>query len=75
MKNSIQEEQEIISALQDSGMDRDMINEFITYFRSEQKDEEKQMLLSFRAQVLDDVHVGQNKLYCIDFLINQLKLK
>lgn len=75
MQTTTLKEDEITCALIDSGMSRDMIDEFLGYFYLGQKEEEKRMLQLLRSKVLSDIHIGQNKLYCLDYLINELKLK
>ena len=65
-------EHEIVSALKGVGMEAEMTEQFVESFRLGQKDKVKQILLSYRAKLLSDVHERQDKLYCVDFLIREL---
>ncbi|WP_100489215.1 hypothetical protein [Sporolactobacillus pectinivorans] len=73
MNSPIVDEQEILLALEESGMESEMIEQFMESFRSGQTDKEKWILLSHRSKLLSDVHAKQDKLYCMDFLIRKLK--
>lgn len=73
MINSIVDEQELLNALDDLGMEHNMIEQFMKNFHSSQWDNSKKILLSHRSKLLSDVHKTQDKLYCMDFLIRKLK--
>jgi len=56
-------------------MSPEEVNKFIKCFHEGKIQSEKRLLLSLRAKILDDVHKGQDKLYCLDYLIKKLDLK
>ncbi len=71
--HSIVDEQELLRALQTAGMNAKVMEQFMERFRSVQSDKGKQILLSYRSNLLSDVHAEQNKLYVLDFIIRKLK--
>jgi len=73
MNEMTEEEKEIFCALKDSGMCQDMLEETMNHFRSKEKVKLNQILISHRSKLLTDIHVEQNRLYCLDFLIRKFK--
>ena len=73
MNNPIGNEQEIQSALEDSGMEPETINQLLESLRLGQKEKVKRILASHRSKLLSDVHAKQDKLYCMDFISRKLK--
>ncbi|MEK3988547.1 MULTISPECIES: hypothetical protein [Robertmurraya] len=73
MNSPIVDEQEILLAFEELGMEPEMIEQFIESFRLGQRDKGRRILTSYRFKLLSDVHAKQDKLYCMDFLIRKLK--
>ena len=66
------DEQELLCILKNLEMEQDMIDKFLDNIRSGRCDNGKKILKSYRSKLLTDVHLGQDKLYQIDFLIRNL---
>jgi hypothetical protein len=73
LNSPIVDEQEILLALEESGMEPEMIEQFTESFRSGQRDKGKRILSSHRSKLLSEGHSKQDKLYCMDFLIRKLR--
>ena len=73
MDSTIVDEHEMLRALEDSGMEPEMIEQLMASLRSGLWVKGKRILLSHRSKLLADVHEKQDKLYCMDFLIRKLK--
>lgn len=69
-KNS---DDELIRNLQDAGMSANGIQDFMKCYSGGQPQEWMRILNKQRSTLLTDVHVGQEKLYCLDYLIRKLK--
>lgn len=73
MISTIVNEQELLRALEDLGMEPKTIEQFVQCVRLKQWDIGKRLLLSHRSKLLSDVHETQDKLYSMDFIIRKLK--
>lgn len=72
MKN--QESREaVVQNLNDAGCSQDTIEEFLFYFEEEQKEKQLALLESHRRQLLNIVHTEEKKIYCLDYLMYQIK--
>lgn len=56
----------------DAGCDKEFIKKFMC-LTEEQKAEMLNMLAAHRKYLLDGVHAGERKIYCLDYLVNKLK--
>lgn len=65
-------EDKLISALKDAGMDLLIISEFIDSVNSGYYEKGKKLLSKQRAELLSSIHDGQDKLYCLDYLTREL---
>ena len=66
-------EQETLLCLQDLGMDEAIIQQFSNCLQAGQVEKSKKILLTHRATLLFDVHAKQDKLYCMDILLQRIK--
>ena len=66
-------EQEIFQTLEDVGMEQQQAERFAEYLRAGQTREAKNLLLAYRSELLSSVHICQEKLYRIDFLVRSLQ--
>lgn len=73
MSYSIAAEREMLLALKNSGMESEMIEQFLESLRSGRTDKGKRILSSHRSRLLSDVHAKQEELYCMDFLCRKLR--
>jgi hypothetical protein len=65
--------QETVMALQDAGMDDAHIEQFLKAAGDKQWDKAKYILAAHRSRLLSQVHEGQDKIYCLDFITRKLK--
>lgn len=67
--NEMTEEQRLLRNLKDAGCDEATIEQYMR-LKMEGKEKEQLRLLSLhRASLLDKVHVGQQMIDCLDYLI------
>ncbi|EEG72715.1 hypothetical protein CLOHYLEM_07113 [[Clostridium] hylemonae DSM 15053] len=59
--------------LKDAGCGPDIIEDFLLYFDREQKEEQITLLEKHRRELLNVVHKAEKKIYCLDYLIYQIK--
>lgn len=69
----MQRNTEIEQNLKDAGCTTKVIDLFFLYMKENEK--EKQMLLldEQRKKLLDDVHAGEKKISCLDYLMYQMQ--
>lgn len=65
--------QETVKALQDAGMDDVYIEQFLKAASDKQWEKAKYILATHRSHLLSQVHEGQDKIYCLDFITRKLK--
>lgn len=68
-----QEEKEIIRNLLDAGCSEDTITAFMKYRKMGNREEGFRILRDQRKSLLDDVHLGEKKIGCLDYLVYQMK--
>lgn len=68
-----QEEKAIIRNLLDAGCSEDMITAFLKSRRMGNKEEGFRILREQRKSLLDEVHHGEKKIDCLDYLVYQMK--
>lgn len=66
-------QQEMITTLMDTGMEEEKINEFIKSIDNGYKAKSRMILNDQRKVLLLDLHSQEDKLYCLDYLMNKLK--
>ena len=62
-----------VQNLKDAGCSQDMIESFLLYFDRNQKEKLLALLEKQRSQLLNVVHNEEKKIYCLDYLVYQLK--
>lgn len=67
-------EGKIIQTLEDSGCDREFINQFMEDFRREKTTDQRKLLMKHKQVLKEAVHSKQKRLDCLDYLIYKLKL-
>lgn len=75
MSDSIINEEELRQNLKDAGISDDEIEYFMCLYQSNKSLAWMRFLRNHRSHLLKDIHVGQDKLFCLDYLIRKLKLK
>lgn len=65
--------QETVKALQDAGMDDIYIEQFLKAASDKQWEKAKHILTLHRSRLLSQIHEGQDKIYCLDFITRKLK--
>lgn len=65
-------EQEITTTLQDCGLDAVAIKRLADSYRSADWPQVTDILRTYRCNLLQNVHIEQEKLYCLDFLLRKL---
>lgn len=63
----------VVQNLKDAGCSLDTIKSFLLYFDRGQREEQLELLKDHRTQLLNRVHTEEKKIYCLDYLIYQLK--
>lgn len=71
----MQEDSRIIRNLLDVGCSEDMISAFMKCRKAGNDEESFRMLRGQRKCLLDEVHRGEKKISCLDYLIYQIKRK
>lgn len=66
-------EQELLASLKDSGICPEAAEAILGNARSGKWERVTQLILSQRTKLVSDVHIKQDNLYCMDFLLQQLK--
>lgn len=66
-------EQEIIKALEDLKIGDKEIQQFMEYYHIGDLEKQKTILATHRHKILNELHLEQNKLYCLDYLLKQLE--
>lgn len=63
----------VIQNLKDAGCDPDTIEDFLLYFDEGQKEKQLELLERHRKQLLNIVHKEEKRIYCLDYLVYQIK--
>lgn len=65
----------IIQNLKDAGCDEDTIQEFMNTLQSENKKQGLDLLQKHRRSLLENLHISQKQIDCLDYLLFTLKNK
>lgn len=68
-----QTEDEIIQNLKDAGCGETVITDFMICWKNGSLKPGMKLLTAKRKELLDEIHVGQRKLDCLDYLIYELQ--
>lgn len=67
------EKDSLIRNLRDAGLCEEEIKQFLCCHSQEKKAAQLKILTEYRGRLLGTVQEGQEKLYCLDYLIRKLK--
>ena len=70
---NLESREKVVQNLKDAGCGPDIIEDFPLYFDREQKEEQITLLEKHRRELLNVVHKAEKKIYCLDYLIYQIK--
>ena len=65
----------VVQNLKDAGCSQDTIKDFLLYFVGNKKDKQLALLEKHRKELLNVVHKEEKKIYCLDYLVYQIKNK
>ncbi len=68
-----QRKKEIEQNLKDAGCTPSMIKKFFAYMEHDEKENQMLLLEEQRRKLLDDVHDGEKKIFCLDYLMHQMQ--
>lgn len=63
----------IIQNLKDAGCEEELIKRFMLYDMEGKLKEQLKLLAKHRCLLLDEIHKGQKKIDCLDYLIYNMK--
>lgn len=63
---------EVIQNLKDAGFDETLIEQFMSLYEFERPTAYMRLLRKYRCDLLSDMRVCQEKLFCLDYLIRKL---
>lgn len=70
-----QEQERTIQNMKDAGCSEDIINRFLICYKAGDIKGELKVLSNHRRALLDEVHKGQTKIDCLDYLVYQIENK
>ena len=73
--NEIPTQVKLLRNLKDAGCDEAMIQKYLELQKEGKKQEQVRLLSLHRASLLDRVHVSQNMIDCLDYLLYSMKKK
>ena len=65
--------EELVQNLRDAGCGMETIQDFHLYLDVNQKEKQLELLEKHRRQLLSNVHREEKKIYCLDYLVYQIK--
>lgn len=71
--NEMSEENKLLRNLKDAGCDEGMIEKFLQLQKEGRRQEQFRLLSMHKASLLDRVHVSQQMVDCLDFLVYSMK--
>lgn len=63
----------VVQNLKDAGCSPDTIKDFLLYLDGNKKEEQLALLEKHRNELLNVVHKEEKKIYCLDYLVYQIK--
>ena len=63
----------VIQNLKDAGCSEGFVDRFLACYDKEEKEGQMKLLESWRADLLKQVHIGERKISCLDYLVYHLK--
>ena len=71
--NEMSEEVKLLRNLKDAGFDEDTIQKFLELQKDGRTGEQYRLLYMQKALLLDQVHVSQHMIDCLDYLVYSMK--
>lgn len=71
--NEMSEEERLLRNLKDAGCDETTIQKFIQLHKEGRQQEKYRLLAKHRASLLEQVHVRQQMVDCLDYLVYTMK--
>lgn len=71
--NEIPEKTRLVRCLKDAGCDEALIQKYLQLQREGRRKEQYRLLALHRASLLDQVHAGQSRIDCLDYLVYTMK--
>lgn len=71
--NEMPEEVRLLRNLRDAGFDEDAIQKFLGLRKDGRSSEQYRLLSLQRASLLDQLHVSQHRIDCLDYLVYTMK--
>lgn len=71
--NEMSEEAKLLRNLKDAGFDEDTIQKFLGLRKDGRTEEQYRLLALQRASLLDQVHISQHMIDCLDYLVYSMK--
>lgn len=71
--NGLTEEERLLRNLRDAGCDEDTVNKYFRLQKEGKKKEQYRLLAMHRASLLDRLHVSQQMIDCLDYLVYTMK--
>ncbi|MCH1983467.1 hypothetical protein MCG98_12920 [Ruminococcus sp. OA3] len=65
--------EELVQNLRDAGCGMETIQDFLLYLDENQKEKQLELLEKHRRRLLSNVHREEKKIYCLDYLVYQIK--
>lgn len=65
--------EEVVQNLKDAGCGIETIQDFLLYLDENQKEKQLELLEKHRRLLLSNVHREEKKIYCLDYLVYQIK--
>lgn len=63
----------VVQNLKDAGCGPEAVEDFLLYFDNDEKEKQLALLEEQRKQLLNVVHREERRIYCLDYLIYQIK--
>lgn len=73
MLTNTNNERLLLQNLKDAGCNSKMIKRFLELEQLGKKQEQLHLLFMYRADLLEKLHISQNKLDCLDYLVYKIK--
>lgn len=71
--NSLKEQERTIQNMKDAGCSEDTINRFLRCYEADDVKGGLRILSGHRRDLLDQIHNGQKKIDCLDYLVYQIE--
>ena len=71
----LESREKVVQNLKDAGCSKEAIKDFLLYFGGNKKEEQLALLEKHRKELLSVVHKEEKKIYCLDYLVYQIKNK